>query len=174
MPLAEAGGAREPQRAEKAQLETDGAIGPNRNNHKEGGQRGKVMKTTIYPYIARWLIDCESQIKGNILIYEWMWLNNIMLCSNIREKILKIQIENSPATPWNQLLVSAQFNPIGLFQRDAAGIDAFTYYKKFNFLERKGSCTLKDFFFYKILIKMIFSSKYICYLLAPIYILHKV
>lgn len=53
MPLAEAGGAREPQRAEKAQLETDGAIGPNRNNHKEGGQRSKVMKTTIYPYIAR-------------------------------------------------------------------------------------------------------------------------
>lgn len=25
------------RRAEKAQLETDGGIGPNRNNHKEGG-----------------------------------------------------------------------------------------------------------------------------------------
>lgn len=37
VPLVQAGAANHRHRAEKAQLETDGGIGPNRNNHKEGG-----------------------------------------------------------------------------------------------------------------------------------------
>lgn len=37
IPLVQAGAANHRHRAEKAQLETDGGIGPNRNDHKEGG-----------------------------------------------------------------------------------------------------------------------------------------
>lgn len=40
--LVKAGAWRQEHRAEKAQLETDGGIGPNRNSHKEGGRAAEL------------------------------------------------------------------------------------------------------------------------------------
>lgn len=60
-----------------------------------------------------------------------------MRCTNIHVVSLNPNRE-TPAPSSGQLLVSAQFNPIGLFQRDAAGTAAFKCYTNSKMQERKG------------------------------------
>lgn len=50
----------------------------------------------------------------------------------------------NPRFSFESAVVSTQFNPIGLFQRDAAGTAAFKCYTNLNVQWRMASCILKD------------------------------